>query len=303
MKRSLVLPLVTAVAGFCLGWSVNSGPEPAISKSPPAVTPAPKPPAGISTPPAPAPPVAARPVGVAAAGKPAVLGAELWAKAGASKAAAKLLRLAEVLGLTAAQQADLEQLIAKVQKPARADQPAAPVEPNEVLDLLAARAAALEQGLAALLTPEQSAAFADIRQRERDNRIETTVQRELANLSEVTDLSAAQRATVLAALRQANTSALAAEPAPLALILDSSVLPLGPQAPSAQSIQSLRQLADNTSTGDPLDIQAKRIENQRRLLDARLSLFKDILTPAQFAQYQASVAEQHAIHDAMSTPH
>ncbi len=299
MKYSVVLPLVATVVGFCLGWLVKPQSEPIITQSPPANTQAPK----ALAKPAPRPP-AQPPPGPAL--RPGAVGrpdAEFREKAGTARNSAKMLRFAEALGLSAAQQEDLTQLIDGSLKPSSTAQAARPIAAGEVLDQFAARAAALEQGLAKLLTPEQSAAFADLRQRERDNRVETTAQRELANLSEVTDLSTAQRAKVLEALRKTGAAELAAEPAPLALILDSSVLPLGPLAPSAQSILTLRQLADGQPPEDPSALHAKLIASQQRQTDARLTLLKDILTPAQFTQFQTSVGEQDAIRDVMSPPH
>lgn len=305
MKRSIVLPLVTAVVGFGLGWLVKPAAEPATPKSPPAAAPVanatPKPsPAAIPQPAQPAPAEHVRP---AAASAPATAAAERRGKLIQAKTAAKMQRLAEAVGLSEAQQTDLTKLIAASQKAASAGQSGQPVAANEVLDQFAASAAALEKGLASLLTPEQAAAFDDLRNRERDNRVETTAQRELGDLTEITDLSADQRDKVLGQLRKVSASELAAVPAPLALVLDSSVLPLGPLAPSAQSIQTLRQLADGQTPEDPAALHAKLIESQRRQLEARLALIKDILTPAQLAQYQATVAEQFAIHDRMTSAH
>ena len=305
MKLSLVLPLVTAGVGFGLGWLIKPPADPATPKVPPATAPVvkatPKPSPAANPPPAPpAPPEQVRP---APASEPTAAAAERKEKLTQAKTAAKMLRLAEAVGLSEAQQADLAKLIAASQKVASAGQPGQPVAANDVLEQFAASATALENGLASLLTPEQAAAFDQLRNRERDNRIETTAQRELGDLTEVTDLSAEQRDKVLAQLRQASATALAAVPAPLALVLDSSVLPLGPLAPSAQSIQTLRQLADGQAPDDPAALHAKLIESQRRQLDARLALIKDILTPAQLAQYQATVAEQFAIHDRMTSAH
>ena len=78
---------------------------------------------------------------------------------------------------------------------------------------------------------------------------------------------------------------------------------LGPLAPSAQSIQTLRQLADGQPPEDPSALHAKLIASQQRQTDARLTLLKDILTSAQFTQFQTSVGEQDAIRDVMSPPH
>lgn len=220
----------------------------------------------------------------------------------AGKNAAKLLRLAEVLGLSDTQVADLKKLIAETRSATVAGHPAPDAGANAILDHYGASGAALEKSLAALFTPEQTAMFEDLRKRERDNRIEATAQRELGTLTEVTDLSAEQRDQVLAALRKATTTELGSMPASLALMLDSSALPLAPVAPSAQSIQTLRLLAESQTPADPATLHAKLIERQRQQLDDRLNLVKDILTPAQLAQYRATIAEQHAIHDMMSPP-
>ena len=298
MKYSVVLPLVATVVGFCLGWLVKPQSEPVITQRPLATSQTPKAPAkpALEPPVQPPPGPALRP---GAAGKP---DAEFREKAGTARNSAKMLRFAEALGLSAAQQEDLTQLIDGSLKPASTGQAARPVGAGEVLDQFAARAAALEQGLAKLLTPEQSAAFAELRQRERDNRVETTAQRELGNLTEVTDLTAEQRDKVLALLRTSSAAEAGAIPPSLALILDSSVLPLGSDAPSAQSIENLSQLAAALAPGDPAAPHAKLIENQRRELDERLNRLKDVLTPAQVAQYRAAIAEQHAIQDTMMPP-
>lgn len=302
MKPSLVFPLVTACVGFGLGWLVKPAAAPATPKPPLAATPATK---TTATPPpaAPAAPAPAEHVRPAAAGGPAAAAAERKEKIATAKTTAKLQRLAEAIGLSVAQQADLTKLITESQKVATSEPSGQVASAGDVLGQLAASAAALENGLTTLLSPEQAAAFDQLRKRERDNRIETSAQRELGDLTEVTDLSAEQRDEVLTQLRKASAGELAAVPAPLALVMDSSVLPLGPLAPSAQSIQTLRQLADGQAPDDPAALHSKLIESQRHQLDARLALLKDILTPAQLAQYQATVAEQYAIHDLMRPSH
>ncbi len=301
MKRSLVLPLLTATIGFGLGGLLRPVAAPVSPPSSLAATPVRPTPAKPS-------PAATAPSEVPAQTAPGPHLEPPTPVAGRSDAthgtrnAAKMLRLIEALGLSETQQADLVQLIADSQKAATPDPPAPAAGATTVLGQFAARGAALEQGLSSLLTPEQSAAFEALRKRERDNRSETTAQRELANLSEVTDLSAEQRAKVLGHLRQASADELAAMPPAFALVVDSSVLPVGGPTPSTQSIQTLLQLTAGQVPEDPAALQTKLIASQRRELDARLNLLKDILTPAQLAQYQATVAEQYSIQDAMRAP-
>ena len=304
MKPCLVVPIIAALVGFGIGWLAKPAADTALPKPSAVAAPARKAtdkPVATAIAPRenPAPSAPANPVRDAAAIHPA---AERVETGSAAKTAAKMQRLAEVLGLSAAQQASLSDIIAETQQTAIASHPGSSAGPTEMLDHLAACSAALEKSLAAVLTPEQSAAFTDLRNRQRDNRIETTAQRELADLTEVTDLSAAQRDKVLARLRQSSANEVAAMPASLALILDSSVLPLGSASPSAQSIQTLSLLADSQTPEDPVALHAKLMASQRRQLDERLNLLKDILTPAQLAQYRAAIAEQRAFQETMTPP-
>ncbi|MCX6874233.1 MAG: hypothetical protein NTW21_10565 [Verrucomicrobia bacterium] len=306
MKPSLTIPVLTTLIGFGLGWmakpSANPAPGPtsaatclhqATDRESPAVVPP------TSPPPPPSPP---RPDVRPNAGGPAAEVQDDSARSTEPGNAAKMLRLAEALGLSDEQQADLKHIIAESLKAFNAGNPAQPPRANAMLDQFASSATAIEKSLGTLLTPEQCTAFAQLRKRQLDNRIETRAQRDLGSLTEVTDLSPEQRDQVLAQLRQSTAAELGAMPAPLALILDSSVLPLGSLAPSEQSIQTLRQLADSQTPDNPAALHAKLVDNQRRTLDARLRLLKDILTPAQLAQYQATIDNQHAIHNLMLQP-
>jgi hypothetical protein len=303
MKPSLILPLVTALAGFGLGWLAKPATDSACATSPAAIAPhkTPEKPAPAAVAPRENPAAPAQIVRKAAPNAAGAGSAGGAADVTSPKDAAKMLRLVEALGLSDAQQADLKKLIAGSQRVFLEGYPEV-AGPNEILDHIAASGAALEKSLAALFTPEQSATFEDLRNRERSNRIETTAQRELADLTEVTDLTAEQREQALAELRKTSAGELGAIPASLALVLDSSVLPLGPEAPPARAIQTLRQLVANQTSAEPAAQHAKLIETQRRQLDERLKLFKDILTPAQLAQYQAAIAEQRAIQEAMLPP-
>jgi len=216
-----------------------------------------------------------------------------------AKVAAKMQRFAEAIGLTVVQQAELKKVITENEKAFVANGTG---EAKETLGSLVSGGSALEKALAALLTPGQTTAFAELRKRENDNRIEATAQRNLGNLTEITDLSAEQRDKALEVLRQATAAEVAAMPSCLSLILDSSILPLGCQAASEQSIQTLRLIAEAPELSEPRAQHAKLIENQRRKLEERVNLLKAILTPGQLAQYQATLAERYAIQDLMVPP-
>ncbi|MEO0018561.1 MAG: hypothetical protein RLZZ522_1844, partial [Verrucomicrobiota bacterium] len=221
--------------------------------------------------------------------------------AAGSKDAAKMLRIVELLGLSETQQTDLAGILKATSESFVAD-PTKPASAKDTLALVAKCSAELEQSLAGLLTPEQAAKFTALRQRERDNRIETKAQRELSRYSELTDLSSSQRDQILAQLRQSTTAEADAIPAAYALMLSSSVLPLGPRTLPEQSIFALSQIAESPDAADGASAQAQLIAAQSRRLDERLVWLKPILTPAQLAQYEAAAAEQRAFHDRMTAP-
>jgi hypothetical protein len=297
MRPSVIVPLVALLAGFAGGWLAK--PAPPAATAPPV--------AGRSTNPPPSrPPLASdRPEGDlppppggggpprggnSMAGDPTGAGATAE-----SRDAAKMLRFVEVLDLSAAQQTDLEKILAETRAAYTTNNPNQPMTAKETLELVAKCSTALEKSLTGLLTPEQATKFAD-------NRIEAKAHRELGHLSELTDLSASQRDQILAQLREANVAELSAIPASYALMLDSSVLPLGPHAMPEQSILTLTQVAETSDSPEPSAAQAKLIADQRTRLDERLALLKPILTSAQLAQYQAAAAEQQAFHDRMAPP-
>lgn len=299
MKPSLVVPVLTLVVGFAGGWLTKPTPAPPATPEVTAhPTPQPPPPAQPNAePPATTPPPT---VPLRAPGPIATTPAT--GSAANSRDAAKMLRFIEAIGLSETQQADLNKIIADTRAAYTTTDPTKPMSPKETLDLVATCSMGLEKSLAALLTPDQAAKFAELRQRERDNRIEAKAHRELGHLSELTDLSPTQRDQILSQLRQANTAELSAIPASYALMLDSSVLPLGPHTMPEQSILTLTQLADTTDNADPAAVHDKIIAAQRRRLEERLNWLKPILTPAQLAQYQAAAAEQRAIHDLINPP-
>ena len=304
MRPSVILPLLALLAGFAGGWLAK--PVPPLAAAPPVAGRSTNPPPG-QRPPAngrpegdlPPPPGGVRPPrgGNPMAGDPA--GPGLPAE---SRDAAKMLRFVEALGLSETQQTDLEKILAETRAAYTTADPTQPMTAKETLELVAKCSTALEKSLAGLLTPEQATKFAELRQRECDNRIETKAHRELGRLSELTDLSAAQRDQILAQLRQATAAELSAIPASYALMLDSSVLPMGPHTMPEQSILTLTQVAETSDNPDPTAAHAKLIADQRRRLDERLAWLKPILTPAQLAQYQSAAAEQRAFHDLMNPP-
>jgi hypothetical protein len=308
MKPSLLILALATLIGFGLGWVIKPAADPAaaplaaagpsrqpVDPATPADHPQ-TPPSAVPTPPV-VPPLA--PPNTDRNTDPAARNEKIIN----AKNAAKMQRLAEAMGLSDEQQVALQKILLENQKSFAAKEAADPPSgPQASLDCLAASGAALEAALGSLFTPEQSTAFAELRKRERDNRLEAATQRDLGNLAAITDLSTDQRNQIHEQFSNSTAAEMDAIPAALALVLDSSVLPLGAQTPSAQSVQTLRQIAETQDINDPMAMHAKIIENLRRKSDQRLALLTPILTPAQLAQYQAAIAEQRAIQDIMVPP-
>ena len=302
MKPSLVIPLLTLFVGFAGGWLAK--PTPAASEVAPSKSSSPRPltnrPATAEVNPSPLGPLPgpggiSRNPGAEISPPPTEAAAE-------SRNAAKLQRFIEAIGLSETQQADLTKLIAETAAAYTASDSDSPRSAQETLDHLAACSAKLEKSLGTLLTPEQAAKFAELRQRELGNRIESRANRELGRLSEITDLSATQRDQILTQLRQSSAAEVNAIPPSYALMLNSSVLPLGQHALPEQAVLTLTALATNATDADPSAGHDKIIADQRKKIEERINWLKPILTPAQLAQYQAAAAEQRAIHDVIK-PH
>ena len=298
MKSHLLIALAAAVAGFLGGWLAKPTPTAAsITASPtsqPVQQPLPvNPPAPVQPPPERVNPPPIRPPQVVGPDSPAV--AE-------SVDAAKMQRLVELLGLDETAQAELRKILDETRKTFATADPTKPLSAKETLDRLAETATTLEKSLNALLTPEQAATFAALRQRERDNRVETKAQVELSRLSEITDLSPAQREQILTKLRETTASELNSLPPAYSLMVEPSVLPLGSHALPEPSILALTQLAEVDTATDHSAAHAKLLEGQRQRLDEQLNYLRAILTPAQLAQYQAAAAGQRALQELMRPP-
>lgn len=291
MKPTLLIALVAALAGFLGGWLAKPVPAPA-----PVTTTAPQPPLpsvprpGAPPPrpgPAPMPPDHLRPP---SAFKVPALSAE-------TVDAAKLQRLVEVLELDENARAGLEKILAESRDSLAATDPTKPLGAKDTLAQATATGVRLEQALKDFFTPEQAAAFAGLRQRERDNRIETKAQRELGRLSEITDLSPAQRELILVKLRETSAAELDILPDGCSLIIAPSVLPLGPLAMQEQALLTLARIAETDTPDARSAPQVRLLDHQRGQLDEQLAYLQTVLTPAQLAQYQVAAAAHRTIQD------
>ena len=279
MKSNYLLPTATALVGFSIAWLAK-----------PAATPAPTAAKTEETAPAraaraesgsrPSPTDPKRPKDVNASDFPLADQAEQGPQ---TRDEAKMLRLTEALGLSIDQQGEIIKLIESVQATASATAPA--------IEDLTTRGQAVEAGLAKLLTPVQLAKFQELRERERENRIELRSQQMLTGAIDEIDLSPAQRLEVLDRLRQKAKADLQSIPSAATLLFDKSVLPTGGKELSADGILLLTKMGEKVSVGDPAVAYQKVLDQQRSELEEVLKCFDGILTPGQMGQYQAALAE------------
>lgn len=287
-KPVFILPLVTALIGFSAGWLLKPAPSaaPVLTQiQPPRPAPAPTP-EKLSDIPAESSP--SRPP------QPREVRPEVTPppdESVKSRDDAKLARLAEALNLNDEQKNALLQAMTAAEGVLN---PETTLDPSKMLETAVAAGTGIEKALAAILTPEQAAAFEDLRRRANDNSIENIAQSRLSSVAKLTDLSPEQREQILATLRSDVRTSHEARPAGIDLVLDTSVLPTGSTFVAESSVDFLLH---SDPSGDPNQIHASFREKQRASLDAQLDLYKSILTPAQYARMKLEVDERKAALD------
>ncbi len=281
--KPYLLPAATAVIGFSIAWIAKpTATAPATTDSTTATASAPvhtSPRADIRD----SASSTKRPTEVNASDFPLADQAEAGPK---SADEAKMLRLAEALGLSIDQQGTIAQLISDIQATADMNLTA--------LEDITNRGKAMEEGLQQILTPEQFAKFQEILVRERENRTELRAQRMLADTIEFIDLSPEQRDDVLSRLRQKSKADLQSIPASATLLFDKSILPNGGKELTADGLLMLAQMGEKISTGTPEEVYADVLTRHKQELEAELKSFDGILTPGQMGQYYAKLAEKQA---------
>lgn len=279
MKSNYLLPAATALVGFSIAWLAKpaaTSPPTAAETEQVAAPRATRPESGSR----PSPTDSKRPKEVNASDFPLADQAEQGPK---TRDEAKMLRLTEALGLSIDQQGEIIKLIESVQATASATAPA--------IEDLTTRGKAVEDGLAKLLTPVQLAKFQELRERERENRIELRSQQMLTGAIDEIDLSPAQRLDVLDRLRQKAKADLQSIPSAATLLFDKSVLPTGGKELSADGILLLTKMGEKVAVGDPAVAYQAVLDRQRSELEELLKCFDGILTPGQMGQYQAALSE------------
>ena len=291
MKSQYLLPAIAAAIGFSIAWIAK--PSSASAPGAPAAelkAGSKKSERGESSRPRSSSISERRPAEVSAGDFPLT---DLAAQGPKTREEAKMLRLAEALGLSSDQQAQILKLIEETNAAASNTVP--------ILEDLTARGRKVEETLATFLDAEQLAKFEELRVRERENRIETRSQSALMQVIREIDLSPGQREEALARLRQAEKTRIQTIPAAATLLLNTSVLPTGPKGMSIEGLMALAQAADPASQVNPANAQQQMLDRQRQKLEEKLTCFDGIFTPGQMGQYHAILAGERSLIDRMQS--
>ncbi len=282
MKSRFLLPVISAALGFTAAWLMKPSAPAAPAEVTVVIPPAERVETTVTA------PLETKPTGKRPESKAGEYPlADRAAQGPQTREEAKMARLVEELGLSFDQQNTMIKLIQDVQATASMDAP--------VLTDLTTRGKAVEDGLKALLNPEQFAKFQEMRTRERENRIELRAHQLLDRAIEEIDFSAAQREAALDRLRQQSMEDLQSIPAAAALFLEKSILPTSGKELPIEGVLALAKAGEPMGGSDPEAVHQRIVDSQRAELERMLSNFDGILTPGQMGQYQAAIAEQRAI--------
>ncbi len=278
MKPSVLLPALTALIGFSIAWiakPTGSAPIP-VSKTTEKAAPRTRSESASRN-----SSEHARPREVKPGDFPL---ADAFDNGPKTRDEARMLRLTEALGLSLDQQGEIISLVEKVQATINGEIP--------VIEDLATRGKAIEVGLAKVLSPEQLAKFNEIRERERENRIEVRATAKLLPAIEHIDISPEQREEVLSRLRLYSKAEIQAIPAAATLLFENSMLPTANKELSIDGVLLLAKMGETNPATNAMDafnaVQTKRRQETEEILRC----FDGILTPGQMGQYQADMAEK-----------
>ena len=292
MKPSTLIATAAALAGFATGWLLKPAGEPGASE-----TAAPEQAAGTRAVGAgksrerDESPLVLRSRGGEAKADPELATAQVAFERGFSNATeraenGRLSRLSEALGLSPEQKATMKVLLANRSDGSRLLNGAG-VSPSEMMAQAAQAEQTFGKQLEKLLDPEQSAAFAALRQREKENTVEAKAQRDLADLIGQIDLSGNQRELALEALRGGSEEALAKLPAGWSLINEAASKLGGARAAVMEEMSEF--MGDDSAMADTQEFHRRLSQSKRAAMERSLARLGPILTPGQLAQYRSAM--------------
>lgn len=211
----------------------------------------------------------------------------------------RLARLSEALGLSPEQRETMDVLLANRRDGFR-DLNGGGKAPSEILALAAQAEQRFEEQVAKILDPEQSAALAAFREREKENSIEAKAQRDLADLIGQIDLSAEQRDLALDALRTGSAESVAKRPAGWSVMNESMAMLGGSHAAVFEEMGEF--MGDDAAMVDSQEFHRRLVKSQRESMERRIAQLTPILTPGQLAQYRATLEARATFTEQVTPP-
>jgi hypothetical protein len=311
MKSSSLIALAAGLAGFAGGWLL----KPSAAPAPPVAVAAgdesaghPAPAAGKSRP-RDERPLVLKPRGRAGdegemKADPEQVAAEVAFERGFQSATARtekarLQRLSEALGLSPEQEATMAVLLENRRDGFR-ELSGGGSSPAAIVEQAARAERSFQEQAAKLLDPEQIGALAALREREKENDIESRAQRDLADLIGRIDLSPDQREQALAALRDDSAAAVAKRPEGWAVMNETLDVLGGAHSSAFEQMGDF--MDDPGALADPQEIHRRLIQAQREAAERKLAGLAAILTPGQLAQYRATLEARAGFREQFSPP-
>ena len=212
---------------------------------------------------------------------------------------ARLNRLSEALGLSSKQR-DMMAVMLENRRDGFRDLNGQGKPLYEVVDAAELAERQFEKGLEKVLDDEQLDAYAALKDREKNNDIESRAQRDLADLIGQIDLSEAQREEALQVLRVGSSQAIDRRPEGWSLLNESFGVLGGAHASVVEDMGDIMQ--DPTGLDDPQMVHQRLLESQQAAMSWKISALTPILTPGQLAQYRATLAARATLMSSHAPP-
>ena len=199
---------------------------------------------------------------------------------------ARLNRLSEALGLSGDQKEAVSALLAGRRQGFK-DLQGKGKTPAEMVAEAANSALIFENELKNLLDEEQKLAYDDFKARERENDIEAKAATDFADLVRQVDLSPSQRDQAMQAMRALSEESFAKRPQGWEVMAESTEMMGGLYHSAFEEMSGF--LEDPEAMKNPAEIQKRMNEANRTHSEAKVSRLTTILTPAQLAQFRATL--------------
>jgi hypothetical protein len=209
-----------------------------------------------------------------------------FSSAGEQTRSARLNRLSEALGLSDEQREAMSALLAGRREGFKSLQGKGKT-PSEMVAEAANAARIFEKEVTSILDEEQKLAYEDFKAREKENDIEAKAANDFSDLVRQIDLSPAQRDQAMEALRTLSEEAFAKRPEGWDVMAESMEMMGGLYNSAFEEMSGF--LDDPEAMKNPAEIQKRMNEAHRANSEAKVSRLTAILTPAQLAQFRATL--------------